>query len=183
MPRRATSSNVTVLVSLRQAQELILAQEIGVLTLALRSNLDGGRVENLTNMDPHDAAGRADPVKRRPHAGVARAARRSGSRRTVMKSHWWLSTDLRAWAVAVAAAAQAAAPAAPPREVRLLVGDQFVLEPGFAVGDIAVARSRRSPTTGCARADVPILLLGVGERPDQADPVATRQARTAPSSS
>ena len=58
--------NVTVLVSLRQAQELILAQEIGVLTLALRSNLDGGRVENLANMDPTTLLGVQTPVKRRP---------------------------------------------------------------------------------------------------------------------
>ena len=58
--------HVTVLVSLRQAQELILAQEIGVLTLALRSNLDGGRVENLANMDPITLLGNQVPVKRRP---------------------------------------------------------------------------------------------------------------------
>jgi pilus assembly protein CpaB len=58
--------NVTVLVSLRQAQELILAQEIGALTLALRSNLDGGRIENLTNMDPLTLLGVQTPVKRRP---------------------------------------------------------------------------------------------------------------------
>jgi pilus assembly protein CpaB len=58
--------NVTVLVSLRQAQELILAQEIGELTLALRSNLDGGRVENLTNMDPMTLLGVQTPIKRRP---------------------------------------------------------------------------------------------------------------------
>jgi pilus assembly protein CpaB len=58
--------NVTVLVSLRQAQELILAQEIGVLTLALRSNLDGGRIENLANMDPMTLLGVQTPVKRRP---------------------------------------------------------------------------------------------------------------------
>ena len=58
--------NVTVLVSLRQAQELILAQEIGTLTLALRSNLDGGRVENLANMDPMTLLGVQTPVKRRP---------------------------------------------------------------------------------------------------------------------
>ncbi|MBM3808974.1 MAG: Flp pilus assembly protein CpaB [Acidimicrobiia bacterium] len=58
--------NVTVLVSLRQAQELILAQEIGTLTLALRSNLDGGRVENLPNLDPITLLGVQTPVKRRP---------------------------------------------------------------------------------------------------------------------
>jgi len=57
--------NVTVLVSLRQAQELILAQEIGTLTLALRSNGDGGRVENLVNMDPLTLLGVQTPIKRR----------------------------------------------------------------------------------------------------------------------
>jgi pilus assembly protein CpaB len=61
----AAIRNVTVLVSLRQAQELILAQEIGTLTLALRSNLDGGRVENLTNMDPMTLLGVQTPIKRR----------------------------------------------------------------------------------------------------------------------
>ena len=57
--------HVTVLVSLRQAQELVLAQEIGLLTLALRSNLDAGRVENLPNMDPLALLGVPTPVKRR----------------------------------------------------------------------------------------------------------------------
>lgn len=57
--------NVTVLVSLRQAQELVLAQEIGTLTLTLRSNLDAGRVENLPNMDPLTLLGVQTPVKRR----------------------------------------------------------------------------------------------------------------------
>ncbi len=57
--------HVTVLVSLRQAQELVLAQEIGTLTLALRSNLDAGRVENLPNMDPLALLGVPTPVKRR----------------------------------------------------------------------------------------------------------------------
>lgn len=57
--------HVTVLVSLRQAQELVLAQEIGVLTLALRSNLDAGRVETLPNMDPMTLLGVPTPVKRR----------------------------------------------------------------------------------------------------------------------
>lgn len=69
--------NVTVLVSLRQAQELILAQEIGTLTLALRSNLDGGRVENLANMDPMTLLGVQTPVKRRPQP-VWRELRGSG---------------------------------------------------------------------------------------------------------
>jgi pilus assembly protein CpaB len=57
--------HVTVLVSLRQAQELVLAQEIGQLTLTLRSNLDAGRVENLPNMDPIALLGVQVPVKRR----------------------------------------------------------------------------------------------------------------------
>jgi pilus assembly protein CpaB len=57
--------HVTVLVSLRQAQELVLAQEIGQLTLTLRSNLDAGRVENLPNMDPISLLGVQVPVKRR----------------------------------------------------------------------------------------------------------------------
>lgn len=66
IPEERDIRNVTVLVSLRQAQELILAQEIGTLTLALRSNLDAGRVENLANMDPMTLLGVQTPVKRRP---------------------------------------------------------------------------------------------------------------------
>lgn len=65
-PVEADIRHVTLLVSLRQAQELILSQEIGVLTLALRSNLDGGRIENLPNMDPITLLGVQTPVKRRP---------------------------------------------------------------------------------------------------------------------
>jgi pilus assembly protein CpaB len=44
--------NVTVLVSPPQVQELVLAQEIGTLTLALRSNLDAGQVLDLKALDP-----------------------------------------------------------------------------------------------------------------------------------
>jgi pilus assembly protein CpaB len=65
LPEERDIQHVTVLVSLRQAQELILAQEIGVLTLALRSNLDAGRVESLPNMDPMTLLGVQTPVKRR----------------------------------------------------------------------------------------------------------------------
>jgi Flp pilus assembly secretin CpaC len=56
-----------------------------------------------------------------------------------MTSSCWMSTAfLLGWAAM--AGAQTAAPAGtPPKEVHLLVGDQSVLEPGFAVGDIAVA--------------------------------------------
>jgi pilus assembly protein CpaB len=70
--------NVTVLVSLRQAQELILAQEIGELTLALRSNLDGARIDNLTNMDPLTLLGVQTPIKRRAQP-VWRELRGGGS--------------------------------------------------------------------------------------------------------
>jgi pilus assembly protein CpaB len=58
--------NVTLLASIRQAQELILAQEVGTLTLALRSNLDAGRVENLQNLDVVGLLGVQVPIKRRP---------------------------------------------------------------------------------------------------------------------
>jgi pilus assembly protein CpaB len=44
--------NVTVLVSPAQVQELVLAQEIGTLTLSLRSNLDAGQVADLKALDP-----------------------------------------------------------------------------------------------------------------------------------
>jgi pilus assembly protein CpaB len=44
--------NVTLIVGPRQAQELILAQEIGTLTLALRSPLDEGTVVDLGMLDP-----------------------------------------------------------------------------------------------------------------------------------
>lgn len=77
-----------------------------------------------------------------------------------MKSSWWLSAAFVLGVVA-AAAAQTGTPAGPPREVRLLVGDQFVLEPGFAVGDISVA----DPTVADYRVRPgrrSILLLGVG---------------------
>lgn len=44
--------NVTVIVAPKQAQELILAQEIGTLTMALRSTLDAGQVVDLGTLDP-----------------------------------------------------------------------------------------------------------------------------------
>lgn len=43
--------NVTVLVSPQQVQELVLAQNLGSLTLALRSNLDTGQVMDLGRLD------------------------------------------------------------------------------------------------------------------------------------
>lgn len=79
-----------------------------------------------------------------------------------MRTHWLLSTTVVLALSVVSTAAQAPAAGASPREVRLLVGDQFVLEPGFAVGDIAVgdpavADFRMRPGRRA------VLLLGVGE--------------------
>jgi Flp pilus assembly secretin CpaC len=77
-----------------------------------------------------------------------------------MKSSWWLSAAF-ALGFAAAASAQTGTAAGPPREVRLLVGDQFVLEPGFAVGDISVA----DPQVADYRVRPgrrAILLLGIG---------------------
>ena len=44
--------NVTLIVGPRQAQELILAEDIGALTLVLRSPLDEGAVADLGMLDP-----------------------------------------------------------------------------------------------------------------------------------
>lgn len=53
-----------------------------------------------------------------------------------MAMRWFLATMVTVL-TASGAAAQPAADA--PRDVHVLVGDQFVLEPGFAVGDISIA--------------------------------------------
>lgn len=77
-----------------------------------------------------------------------------------MKSYW-LSTIFILGLAAVAAAQGAAPAGAPPKEVRVLVGDQFVLEPGFAVGDISVA----DPAVADYRVRPgrrAILLMGIG---------------------
>jgi pilus assembly protein CpaB len=58
--------NVTVVVAPRQAQELVLAQEIGTLTLALRSTLDTGQAEGLDTLDPFGLLNAPIPVKARP---------------------------------------------------------------------------------------------------------------------
>jgi len=79
-----------------------------------------------------------------------------------MKSSWWLSAAFVLGVAAIAVAQIGGAPAAaPPREVRLLVGDQFLLEPGFAVGDIAVADPKIADYR-VRPGRVAILLLGVG---------------------
>ncbi len=58
--------NVTLIVSPRQAQEVILAQEIGTLTMALRSNLDAGQVVDLGTLDPFGLLKVNMPLKPRP---------------------------------------------------------------------------------------------------------------------
>ncbi len=59
------SATVTMLVEPKQAQELILSQEIGMLTLALRSNLDVGNLSDFGAMDPLQLLQMQIPVKRR----------------------------------------------------------------------------------------------------------------------
>ena len=65
--RERPVTNVTLLVSPEQAQQLVLAQELGRLTLALRSNLDAGQVIDLGSMDQLKLLGVQTPVK--PKAG------------------------------------------------------------------------------------------------------------------
>lgn len=64
-PEAITVNNVTVLVAPSQVQELVLAQEIGQLTLALRSNLDAGQVVDLGVLDPFGLLKVPIPVKPR----------------------------------------------------------------------------------------------------------------------
>lgn len=49
---KATTQNVTLLVSPSQVQEVLLAQHVGTLFLSLRSNLDAGQVVELGRLDP-----------------------------------------------------------------------------------------------------------------------------------
>ena len=65
--RERPVTNVTLLVSPEQAQQVVLAQELGRLTLALRSNLDAGQVIDLGSMDQMKLLGVQTPVK--PKAG------------------------------------------------------------------------------------------------------------------
>jgi pilus assembly protein CpaB len=64
--RTRSISNVTVIVAPQQVQELVLAQQIGTLTLALRSNLDAGQVVDLGRLDPLGLLKVQVPVKPRP---------------------------------------------------------------------------------------------------------------------
>ena len=61
--------NVTVIVSARDAQALVLAQEVGTLTLALRSNLDTGQIQDLGPLDPLSLLKVPIPVKPRSGGG------------------------------------------------------------------------------------------------------------------
>lgn len=63
--RQRETRNVTVLVGPEQAQQLVLAQEIGTLTLSLRSNLDAGQVVDLGSLDPFGLLKVQMPVKPR----------------------------------------------------------------------------------------------------------------------
>jgi pilus assembly protein CpaB len=60
--------HVTMLVEPKQAQELILAQEIGTLSLVLRSNLDAGAIADFGTLDPLQLLNAPVPVKRRAPA-------------------------------------------------------------------------------------------------------------------
>ncbi len=77
-----------------------------------------------------------------------------------MAARWLLSAAFVLGLACVCAAAQTGNTGA--REVRLLVGGQFVLEPGFAVGDLAVG----DPAVADFRVRPgrrAVLLLGIGE--------------------
>jgi pilus assembly protein CpaB len=63
--RERTVANVTLLVAPQQAQELVLAQQIGTLTLMLRSNLDAGQVVDLGTLDPFGLLKVQIPIKPR----------------------------------------------------------------------------------------------------------------------
>ncbi len=56
-------SNVTLLVSPQQAQQLVLAERLGELALALRSNLDSGEVLDLGSIDQLKLLNVATPLK------------------------------------------------------------------------------------------------------------------------
>lgn len=64
--RDRSYANVTVLASPQEAQQLILAQELGTLTLTLRSTLDAGQLADLGWLDELGLLKVQVPVKRRP---------------------------------------------------------------------------------------------------------------------
>lgn len=62
---RTAATTVTMLVEPKQAQELILSQELGMLSLVLRSNLDVGNLSNFPTLDPMGLLQLQIPVKKR----------------------------------------------------------------------------------------------------------------------
>jgi len=57
--------NVTVLVAPQQVQELVLAQQVGTISMSLRSALDIGEIITLERLDPFKMLGVQVPVKPR----------------------------------------------------------------------------------------------------------------------
>lgn len=77
LQRERAVGHVTLLASPEQAQQLVLAQEIGTLTLMLRSNLDAGQVVDLGSLDALGLLKVPIPVK--PKARPAWREFRGGS--------------------------------------------------------------------------------------------------------
>jgi pilus assembly protein CpaB len=68
VPEKVTVENMTLLVTPQQVQEIVLAQQVGMLTVSLRSNLDAGQVVDLPRLDPLTMlkVQTSVPVKTRP---------------------------------------------------------------------------------------------------------------------
>jgi pilus assembly protein CpaB len=75
--RQQDARSVTMLAGPEQAQQLVLAQQIGTLTLTLRSNLDAGQMLDLGSLDPFGLLNVQIPLKSRA-APVWREIRGSG---------------------------------------------------------------------------------------------------------
>jgi pilus assembly protein CpaB len=52
VPEKISIQSMTLLLTPQQVQEVVLAQQIGSLTVSLRSNLDAGQVVDLPRLDP-----------------------------------------------------------------------------------------------------------------------------------
>jgi pilus assembly protein CpaB len=76
--QRSANSTVTMLVEPKQAQELILAQQLGELTFVLRSNLDVGNLANFPTLDPFGLLQMQIPVKKRSTGPAWREMRGTG---------------------------------------------------------------------------------------------------------
>ncbi len=75
--RQTRATNITCLVDPQQAQQLVLAQQIGTLTMALRSNLDAGQVVYFGTLDPLGLLNVQVPIK--PRSAPAWREFRGGS--------------------------------------------------------------------------------------------------------